>query len=216
MTRRGFGFEILAMDDGSSDESAAIVESCSRAMPELLLLRHDCNRGKGAAVRDGFLKARGEFVLLSDADLSTPIEMLDKFLERAGQPDAPDAIIGSRPHRESQIEVRQPWLRRKMGETFNVLLRPLTGLPFRDTQCGFKLFRRKAFLPVFEALTIHGFAFDVEILVRAGRLGLRVAEYPVVWRNDPRSSVHIVRDSWRMLRDVLKIWAWNRGGRKDR
>jgi dolichyl-phosphate beta-glucosyltransferase len=176
------------------------------------ILRNGRNRGKGYSVKHGVLEARGEFVLVSDADFSTPIEDLPRLLAPIEARDA-DLTIGSRDLPGSRIEVRQPWWREAMGRTFNLVLRILTGLRYRDTQCGFKVLRRAAVLPLFRAARIERFAWDVEILHLAGRAGLEVREMPVRWRNAADSRVHPVRDAARMLLDTLRILWWSRRGR---
>ena len=203
-------WEILVVDDGSADGTAALGERMAASEPRLRVVRVGSNRGKGNAVRAGFLDARGELVLFSDADLSTPIEEVERLRARleSGNDGRPaDIAIGSRSLPESDVRVRQNIVRQTMGKTFNLIVRLATGLAFHDTQCGFKLFRREAAMPVFHAQRLDGFAFDVEILFLAKRFGLRIAEVPVAWINSPDSRVRVVRDSLRMLRDVLKIRA---------
>ena len=206
LERRPEGHELVVVDDGSRDDTAAIVEAFgrTRGADEVRLLRNGVNRGKGYSLKHGVLLARGTFLLLTDADLSTPIEELPRLLDpvRGG---ACDIAIGSRALGASRVEIRQPAWREMMGRTFNGLVRVLTGLPFRDTQCGFKVMRREAVLPLFRAARVERFAYDVEILYLARRAGLRVLEMPVIWRNAPGSKVRPIGDSLVMLKDVLML-----------
>jgi dolichyl-phosphate beta-glucosyltransferase len=200
--------EVLVVDDGSRDETAAIVARAAERWPRLQLLRLDANRGKGAATQRGVLQARGAWVLCSDADLSTPIEEADRLLE-AGR--RADVVIGSRSIEGADITRRQPLHRVLMGRVFNIATRAVTPGHHADTQCGFKLFRRDPARDVFSRLTIEGFAFDVEVLYLAHRLGYRVAEVPVTWHNDERSSVRIWRDPAKMFVDIFQIRRRHRG-----
>jgi glycosyltransferase involved in cell wall biosynthesis len=202
--------EIVVVDDGSRDGTAALAgELLSRNRGRIIELGE--NRGKGAAVRRGVIEARGRWVLMTDADLSAPIEEHRKLAETARDTDA-DIVIGSRGLPESQVEVRQSWVRQTMGKTFNVLMRGMTGLPFKDTQCGFKLMDRARVLPLFEKMVVDRFAFDAELLYLAVRFGLAVKEVPVVWRNVPNSRVNMVTDPINMLWDVARMrWRFRAG-----
>jgi len=207
---RGLDAEILIVDDGSTDGTAQMASAFLRGRRGRVL-RHPENRGKGAAVRRGVLKADGRWVLITDADLSTPIEEHAKLAEIAREEDL-DVAFGSRGLPESQVEIRQNPLRQLMGKTFNVILRRITGLPHRDTQCGFKLLDRQRTRPLFERMVIDHFAFDVELLFLCDRFGLRVKEIPVIWRNSERTTVNIVTAPPQMLLDVLKVrWHFRRG-----
>ncbi len=197
-------FEIVVVDDGSSDGTAAVVREIASDEPRVRLVELGQNAGKGAAVRAGMLAAEGASVLFSDADLATPIEELTK-LERAIA-DGADIAIASRAADGADIRVRQHPLRELMGRTFNVMVR-LTGLGgLRDTQCGFKLFTRDAARDLFGRSEVDGFAFDVEILVLA-RGRYRVAEVPVVWRHIDESKVSPGSDAARMFLDLWRIRA---------
>ena len=202
LTARGGAFEVLVVDDGSTDRTLELARQAGAGFPELRVLSNGRNRGKGFSVRHGFLNSRGERVLLTDADLSAPIEEVEK-LEQAIQ--SFDAAIGSRGLEASDIFERQSIFREMSGKCFNLMVRALTGLKFRDTQCGFKLFRREPFVPVFEAQTIEGFAFDVEVLYLALRRNLQVVEMPVRWGHVTGSRVHVFPDAFRMFVELVKI-----------
>jgi glycosyltransferase involved in cell wall biosynthesis len=195
--------EVIVVDDGSADATASVVAEHDSLGERLRLIRLGRNRGKGAAVRAGVLAATGEFALVTDADMSTPLEelaLLARELHRGH-----DLAIGSRSVPGSRVEVHQPLYRELMGKGFNVLLRLATGLPWRDTQCGFKLFRLETARALFELQRVEGFAFDAELCVNARRLGLRLAEVPVRWINHPDTRVALVRSSLRMALDLVRI-----------
>ncbi len=198
--------EVIVVDDGSRDATAKIVAAWGAQLPCLRLVSNPGNRGKGHSVRHGMLEARGRVVLVTDADLSTPLEEADKLLAALG---SCDIAIGSRALDRSLIEVHQARWRELAGICFNLLMRLLTGLPFADTQCGFKAFLRERTQLVFEQQRVEGFGFDPEILFLAKRHGLRTAEIPVRWAHDPETKVHVFLDSLRMFRDLLAIrWNW--------
>ena len=179
--------EVLVVDDGSSDRTAAVAEKTAAGLGlAFRVIRLPENRGKGAAVRAGVLEATGDHVLLTDADLSTPIEEVDKLLAAA----APVAI-GSRGVDVTLVKERQPLFRVASGKLFNLLVRLLVVSGIRDTQCGFKLFRRDAALEVFSRASVDRFAFDVEALLLARRLGYAIVEVPVLWFNSPDTRVGI-------------------------
>ncbi len=193
-------WEVLVVDDGSRDRTAAVAGGF--AGRGVRTLRLGANRGKGAAVRHGVLASRGARVLISDADLSTPIEDLERLEARAAE--AP-LVFGSRAAGGARITRRQPLFRELMGKTFNLLLRSLRLVELRDTQCGFKLLDGAVARPLFADLRVDGFAWDVELARAARRAGHRVVEVGVTWHNSPRSTVHPVSDSLRMFRDVLRL-----------
>jgi glycosyltransferase involved in cell wall biosynthesis len=204
---RALRAEVLVVDDGSADRTAKVVEDSRGDFPELRLLSNGCNRGKGFSVRHGMLEARGEIALFTDADLSAPIEEADKLLRALGD-DRFAGAIGSRAVDRRLIEVHQPALRERAGIVFNRLVRWITGLPFQDTQCGFKAFRREPTRVIFEQQRIEGFGFDPEILFLARRAGLRIAEVPVRWAHNPGTKVRMFGDSLRMFLDLIAI-RWN-------
>ena len=199
-------FEMLVVDDGSSDRTAQVVhdfEAANDGRWDLRILSNGKNQGKGFSVRRGMLEARFGTALLTDADLSAPIEELEK-LRQAGC----DIAFGSRDVAGSQIRIHQPWMRENGGKLFNLVVRLLLGIPYRDTQCGFKLFRLPSCRTLFERQRIMGFSFDVEILYLAWREKLSLNEVPIVWNHDPGSKISFLRDGARMLTDVLRI-KWN-------
>ena len=197
--------EIVVVNDGSADRTAAVARDAGARV-----LENPGNRGKGYSVRHGMLEARGEWSLLTDADLSAPIEELDR-LWRAVENERADAAIGSRALDRSLIGVHQPAFRETMGKLFNVIMRLITGLPFRDTQCGFKLFHSAAANEIFRRQTLDGFGFDVEVLYIAQHLGYRTLEIPVRWNDVAGTKVSLTRGVAAFL-DPLKVrWKGMRG-----
>lgn len=208
------GAETLIVDDGSSDRTAAIACEFASRHTDVRVLVNDRNRGKGYSLRRGILEAKGDLVLVSDADLSTPLDEAGRLLDRM-RSVGEGIVIGSRGLDESNVEVHQNPIRETMGRTFNFLVRALTNLPFADTQCGFKLMTRSVVSPIFKRAGIDGFAYDVELLYVAQRRGVRIEEVPVTWRNAAGSKVGILSAPLAMLRDVLRILVWFRQGRYD-
>jgi len=209
LLERGLEAEVLVVDDGSTDATAEIAREADLHWPDALrgvrLVSNGANRGKGYSVRHGMLEARGEIALFTDADLSAPIEEFDKLLAALG--DA-DVAIGSRAVDRRLISVHQSRLREIAGIIFNRFVRIFTGLPFEDTQCGFKAFVMGRARVIFEQQRIERFGFDPEILFLAQRHGLRCVEVPVRWAHDPATKVNVYSDSVKMFLDLLVI-RWN-------
>jgi dolichyl-phosphate beta-glucosyltransferase len=200
--------ELIVVNDGSTDGTSDVVRDVfarETALP-VLLLDHSVNRGKGAVVREGLLAATKPIAVFFDADLSTPIVELPKIVEPIAAGDA-DLVFGSRALDRTLIGNRQPWRREQGGRVFNLLVRIATGLPFWDTQCGFKAFRMAVCRQVIAAAKVNGFGFDVELLFLAQHAGLRLREVPVRWNHFEGSKVHLVRDSLRMLNEVMTLRA---------
>jgi dolichyl-phosphate beta-glucosyltransferase len=199
--------ELIVVNDGSTDATAAIArERMKDAKIQTRLLENFPNRGKGAAVRSGLLAAREPIGLFSDADLSTPLGETPKLIQPIANGEI-DIALGSRALDRGLIGIHQPWRREQAGRAFNLLVRIATGLPFWDTQCGFKAFRFDVCRPVLEAARLDGFAFDVELLYFAQHAGLRIREIPVRWNHAEGSKVSFFRDSLRMLREVIALRA---------
>jgi dolichyl-phosphate beta-glucosyltransferase len=199
--------ELIVVNDGSTDATSTIArQALADAKIETRLLENFPNRGKGAAVRTGLLAAQRPIGLFFDADLSTPLEETPKVIEPIVDEDV-DLTFGSRALDRSLIGIRQPWRREHAGRVFNLLVRLATGLPFSDTQCGFKAFRLDVCRPILEAAHIQGFAFDVELLFLAHRAGLRLREIPVRWNHAEGSKVDFIHDSMTMLREVIALRA---------
>jgi dolichyl-phosphate beta-glucosyltransferase len=198
-----FDTEIWVVNDGSSDDTAKLVKCVAESEPLVHLLDCEQNQGKGAAVRRGMLEIDAEWLLMSDADLATPIEELDKLWPHVNE-HTPIAI-GSRPLKESELEVRQPWYREFMGRAFNLAVRTLGIKGIADTQCGFKLYRQDVARDIFSRSKIDGFGFDFEVLMIARDLGYAIAEVPIRWQHKEGSKVNLLRDGVRMLRELMLL-----------
>jgi dolichyl-phosphate beta-glucosyltransferase len=199
--------ELIVVNDGSTDGTSEITRNVfSGTKIATRLLENFPNRGKGAAVRSGLLAAREPTGLFFDADLSTPLGETPKLIEPIANGEI-DIAFGSRALDRSLIGVHQPWTREQGGRVFNLLVRVATGLPFWDTQCGFKAFQLDVCRPILEAAHVNGFAFDVELLFLADRAGLRIREIPVRWNDAEGSKVSFFRDSLRMSREVIAMRA---------
>lgn len=208
LSRRGVSYEVLVVDDGSRDRTVEVAEAF--AGNGVRVIRHERNRGKGAAVKTGLLASRGAEVLLSDADASTPIEELEKLQRRLAE--AP-VILGSRAVAGADIRQHQPFYRELMGKTFNRIIRIAGVRGLNDTQCGFKLLDGRVAREIGAELTVEGFAYDVELVWLARRRGYKVVEVGVVWVDSPDSRVDPIRSSLSMLRDVVRMRIRHSGGR---
>ena len=203
-------FEVIAVDDGSTDDTSRKIAEAAKREPCIRLLSFPANRGKGFVVRQGILTAEGDAICFTDADLSTPVEAIEQGVSALRE--RLPVVIASRRHPDSVIAVRQGWLREAVGKAFNLFVRTFFSVPLEDTQCGFKCFDREAARAIFSRAKIDGFAFDVEILVIARRLGYRVKEIPVHWTNSPDTKVRPVRHFTRVVRELLKIYRNDRQG----
>jgi glycosyltransferase involved in cell wall biosynthesis len=203
---RGWSAEVIVVDDGSRDQTAQIVRAFAYNSPEVRLVQNPVNRGKGFSVRSGILQALGEVVMFTDADLSAPIEEAEGLFDAIA--GGADIAIGSRWLATSRQTIRQPLYRQLFGRCFNGVTRLIMGLPYADTQCGFKAFTRAAAQTVFQLQTIERWGFDPEILFIARKRGYCVAEVPVSWAHDERSRMSYLKDGMRMLEDIA-IVRWN-------
>lgn len=197
--------ELIVVNDGSTDATSTIVRDALKgAIARTILVENFPNRGKGAAVRSGLLAATTPIGLFFDADLSTPLSEIPKVIEPIANGEV-DVAFGSRALDRKLIGIRQPWRREQAGRVFNFIVRIATGMPFWDTQCGFKAFRLDVCRPILEKAHTIGFAFDVELLFMAYRAGLRLREVPVRWNHAEGSKVRVVHDSLAMLREVIAL-----------
>lgn len=203
---RGWDAEVIVVNDGSTDTTARQVLDFALSAPEVRLIENPGNRGKGYSVRNGLLRAQGEIVMFTDADLSAPIAEAELLF--AAIRGGADIAIGSRWLERSRQTHRQPLYRQLFGRCFNLLTRTVMGLNFADTQCGFKAFTREAAQTVFQLQTIERWGFDPEILFIATKRHLRVQEVSVTWGHDERTRMSYLRDGMQMLREMATI-RWN-------
>jgi dolichyl-phosphate beta-glucosyltransferase len=203
VNRRFLDYEIIVVDDGSTDETANIVKESIKSNANVRLISYRHNMGKGHAVRTGVLTARKEYILFCDADLSTPFREAGKLLRAIDS--GSDIAIGSRARKETKILKRQPLYRVLMGKTFNKIVRMLAVSGINDTQCGFKCLKSAVAIDIFRDCQINGFSFDVEMLYIARKRGVSIKEVGVLWKNDTHSKVHPVYHSLQMLKDLLLI-----------
>lgn len=207
LAQRGWGdAEIIVVNDGSYDNTVEIVRECAAKNPGVRLLENPGNRGKGYSVRSGMLHAEGETLLFSDADLSSPIEEASKLF--AAIAAGSDIAIGSRWLQSELQTQKQPLYRQLLGRVFNLLLRMILGLKFKDTQCGFKAFTRRSAQVIFPQQQIERWGFDPELLFLARKFGFRVTEVPVAWAHREGTRINPLRDGIRMFGEILKI-RWN-------
>ena len=194
--------EIVVVDDGSVDRTADLAQAAGARV-----VKNPGNRGKGYSVKHGVLEGRGDWLLVTDADLSAPIADLDRLWDAAGREQA-QLAIGSRAIDRSLVGRHQPFLREAAGRSFNLVMRMITGLPFRDTQCGFKLFEARAAREIFPRQRLDGFGFDVEVLYIARQLGYRAVEVAVHWNDVPGTTVSLARGAAAFLADPVRV-RWN-------
>jgi dolichyl-phosphate beta-glucosyltransferase len=206
VAERGWDAEVIVVNDGSRDDTVQKVQRLAAGNPRLRLLENPGNRGKGYSVRNGMLNARGGVLLFSDTDLSSPIEEAEKLF--AAIAEGADIAIGSRWLQSELQTERQPLYRQFFGRAFNLVLRATLGLRFKDTQCGFKAFTRRAAEAIFPLQLIERWGFDPELLYLAGRFGFRVVEVPVAWAHSEGTRISPLRDGPRMLGEMLTI-RWN-------
>jgi len=200
LSEQPYEWEVVVVDDGSTDATSNIARSFVEQDDRFRLISYSPNRGKGYAVRTGMIDAETDWLLLCDADLAAPIEEVEKLFA-AEKPIA----IGSRPLRESNLEIRQPWWREAAGRTFNFAVQALSIRGIKDTQCGFKLFSREAAKAIFPRCQFDGFSYDFEALMIGQKLGYAIAEVPIRWSHQEGSKVRLFRDGMRMLRDLMKL-----------
>ena len=203
---QSWAWEGIVVDDGSTDDTSAIVRGFTQQDPAFRLIENPGNRGKGYSVRNGMLHAHGDILLFTDADLSSPIEESLKLFSAIAA--GADVAIGSRWLRTDLQTRRQPIYRQVFGRAFNLALRLILGLKFKDTQCGFKAFRRHAADAIFPLQQIERWGFDPEILFLARRFGFRTVEIPVRWAHREGTRIHPLKDGLRMLWEALRI-RWN-------
>jgi glycosyltransferase involved in cell wall biosynthesis len=213
VAEREWDAEVLVVDDGSKDDTAAIVQRWMETHPRLHLVKNPGNRGKGYSVRNGLLQAAGDVVMFTDADLSSPMEEAERLL--AALADGADVAIGSRWMDRTRQTIHQPLYRQFFGRCFNWVTRTVMGLPFKDTQCGFKAFKREAAQVIFRLQTIERWGFDPEILFIARKLKYVVREVPVTWGHDERSRMSYLKDGMKMLEEMAVIRMNSLAGRYD-
>lgn len=202
----GVPMELILVDDGSSDSTARIAETILAEKPDVTakVVRYETNRGKGFAVKTGLLASDAEIAIFTDADLSTPLTEISKLVDPIRNGDF-DVTFGSRALDRSLIGTHQPWQREQGGKVMNFMIRKMSGLPFSDTQCGFKAFNMLKFRPLLDVMKIDRFGFDIEFLFVANYHGLRLSEIPVRWNDVEGSKVSVVRDTRRMIGELIQI-----------
>lgn len=201
LAKQKFISELIVVDDGSTDATKKKLVEYQKSCP-LSIISYKTNRGKGFAVKTGMLKSRGEYRLFSDIDLSVPIETIGKFIKAK---DKADLLLGTRRQKNSQILVHQSIVRENLGRLFTTLSQWVTGTSISDFTCGFKWFNQKAAKAIFSRTRIDGWGCDSEIVFIASRLGLKISEFPVTWKNDPQTKVRIPGDIIRSLRELVEI-----------
>ena len=203
LSTKDFSYEIIVVDDGSTDNTLQMIRDFASSDKHVVILTNEQNRGKGYSVRKGMLSARGKYIFFTDADLSTPIEEVEKCLPYLI--NGYDVVIGSRSLPESDIIVHQPWYREKMGKIFNFMVNMVLLKGIIDTQCGFKGFKRDAVKTVFSRCKIDGFSFDVEALYLSRKYNFKIKEIPIRWENSTSSKVSPIKHSLQMFKDLVGI-----------
>ena len=200
---QSYSWEMLIVSDGSTDKTETIVQDFCASHPNVRLVSYRPNRGKGNAVRVGMLQATGDRVLFMDADLATPPEETDKVMKHLD--DGADVVIGSRPLKDSQLDVHQPLHREAFGRLSNLVVQVVGVRGIKDTQCGFKLFTQSASKEIFKRCKMNGFSFDMEVLMIARDLGMRIDEVPIRWADQAGSKVVLWRDAPKVLADLFRM-----------
>jgi len=195
--------EILLVNDGSTDSTSEIMGRLAQNYGEIIVITNILKKGKGYSLREGMVRATGDYICFTDADLSAPIWQIEKLVRRIEK--GFDIAIGSRALPGSKIGIHQAWYRESMGRIFNLLVRAVLPLKFKDTQCGFKLFKREAVKQIATRTTLNGFCFDVELLYIATKIGLKICEVPIIWSHCSDTKVNLFFDSARMFSDLLRI-----------
>ncbi len=203
LNKRFDSYEVIVVCDGCQDRTASMAQEAAKVDSHIRVIDRPTNLGKGFSVKEGALSASGDYIIFTDADLSTPIEEIDKLLKWLAK--GCDIVIGSRALEESDIQIHQPWYRERMGKMFNILVQTLALRGIKDTQCGFKGFRKDIAEKVFPLQTLSGFGFDVELLYIAKKHGYEIKEIPVRWLNRAASKVNPLTHSSQMFLDLIRI-----------
>ncbi len=202
LKEKRLNFEIIVVDDGSSDNTLKILEQIQHSLPSLKIIKHEANLGKGRSVKDGVLAADGGIILFTDADLSAPLSNLDKMMDEINK--GFHIVVGSR-YIKGAIIKNRPVIRQILGKGFSFIIRLFKLTEVSDTQCGFKLFKKDVAKNIFTNLSIDGYAFDVEVLYISKLYGYKICECPIIWIDNTSSKMKLFRDAYRMFKDVLKI-----------